>query len=142
MTTGFLTADREPALSLEIRGPDGAQSFDAVIDTGYNGALTLPPDWIDALGLPQSGEERGSLADGRVIVVPMYVGYVILDEQAYEVDVATAQTRLQEPLSSGASPSTSSSKPTGAVRLPPCRTLLRDRLSFRQAILSNALGGK
>ncbi len=92
MTTGFFTADREPALSLEIRGPDGAQSFDAVIDTGYNGALTLPPDWIDALGLTQSGEESVSLADGRVIVVPMYVGYVLLDEQAYEVDVAKAQT--------------------------------------------------
>ena len=92
MTTGFFTADREPALSLEIRGPDGAQSFDAVIDTGYNGTLTLPPDWINALGLPQSGEESVSLADGRVIVVPMYVGYVLLDDQAYEVDVAMAQT--------------------------------------------------
>ena len=90
MTTGFFTADREP--SLGIRGPDDAQSFDAVIDTGYNGALTLPPDWIDALGLPQSGEESVSLADGRVIVVPMYVGYVILDDQAYEVNVAMAQT--------------------------------------------------
>ena len=63
-----------------------------MIDTGYNGALTLPPDWIDALGLPQSGEESVSLADGRVIVVPMYVGYVLLDDQAYEVDVAMAQT--------------------------------------------------
>ena len=92
MIPGFFTADREPALSLEIRGPDGAQSFDAVIDTGYNGALTLPPDWIDALGLPQSGEERVSLADGRVIVVPMYVGSVILDHQAYEVDIAKAKT--------------------------------------------------
>ena len=29
MTTGFFTADREPALSLEIRGPDGAQSHGA-----------------------------------------------------------------------------------------------------------------
>jgi hypothetical protein len=44
------------------------------------------------LGLPQSGEESVSLADGRVIVVPLYVGYVILDDQAYEVDIAKAQT--------------------------------------------------
>ena len=91
MTTGFFTADREPALPLEIRGPDGAQSFDAVIDTRYR-ALTLPPDWIDALGLPRSGEQNVSPADGRVIVVPMYVGYVTLDDQAYEVNVAMAQT--------------------------------------------------
>lgn len=92
MMSGFFTRDGEPALSLEIRGPDGAQSFDAVIDTGYNGALTLPPDWIVQLGLPKSGEESVSLADGRVIVVPMYVGYVILDDQAYEIDVAIAKT--------------------------------------------------
>ena len=68
MTTGFFTADREPALSLEIRGPDGELSFDAVIDTGFNGALTLPQEWIDALGLPRSGEQNVSLADGRVTV--------------------------------------------------------------------------
>lgn len=92
MMSGFFIRDREPALSLEVRGPDGAQSFDAVIDTGYNGTLTLPPDWIDELGLPKSGEESVSLADGRVIVVPMHVGYVILDDQAYEIDVAPAQT--------------------------------------------------
>jgi len=92
MTTGFFTPDQEPALSLEIRGPEGGRSFDAVIDTGFNGALTLPPGWIDALGLPQSGEQRVSLADGRVIVVPMHVGYVILDDQDLEIDVAKAQT--------------------------------------------------
>ena len=92
MISGFFTPDQEPALSLEIRGPDGERSFDAVIDTGFNGALTLPPAWIDALGLPQSGEERVSLADGRVIVVPLHVGYVILDDQAHEVDVAKART--------------------------------------------------
>lgn len=92
MKSGFFTTDREPALTLEIRGPDGERLFDAIVDTGFNGALTLPSDWIDALGLPQSGEERVSLADGRVIIVPMYVGYVILDDQAHEVDVAQAQT--------------------------------------------------
>jgi clan AA aspartic protease len=92
MTSGFLNADGAPALSLEVRGPDGEKSVDPVIDTGFNGALTLPPDWIDSLGLPKSGEERANLADGRVIVVPLYVGYVILDDQAYEVDIAKAQT--------------------------------------------------
>lgn len=92
MTSGFLNSDAAPALSLEVRGPEGKKSVDAVIDTGFNGALTLPPDWIDALGLPQSGEESVSAADGRVIVVPLYVGSVLLNDQAYEVDIAKAQT--------------------------------------------------
>jgi len=68
MTTGFFTADREPSLSLEVRGPNGARSFDAVIDTGFNGGLTLPPDWIEGLGCPQVGEEPLVLADGRQTV--------------------------------------------------------------------------
>jgi predicted aspartyl protease len=92
MTSGFLNSDDAPAVSLEVRGSGGERSLEAVIDTGFNGALTLPPDWIDSLGLPQSGEESVGLADGRVIIVPMYVGYVTLDDQAYEVDIAKAQT--------------------------------------------------
>ena len=97
MTTGFFTADREPALSLEIRGPDGAQSFDAVIDTGYNGALTLPPDWINALGLPQSGEESVSLADGRVIIVPMEAeGLVFTDRDGEPIRPGRVTTRFKD----------------------------------------------
>ena len=42
MTTGFFTSANEPALPLEVRGPDGARSFDAIIDTGFNGALRFP----------------------------------------------------------------------------------------------------
>ena len=49
MTTGFFTSANEPALPLEVRGPDGARSFDAIIDTGFNGALRgylKIPDWV------------------------------------------------------------------------------------------------
>lgn len=94
MTTGFITPDHEPALSLEIRGPEGSRSFEAVIDTGFNGALTLPPAWIDTLGLPQTGEVPIVLADGRQIVSPVYTGYVLLDENAYQASVAEAPVPL------------------------------------------------
>ena len=66
MTTGFFTADGEPALALEVRGLEGSRSVEAVIDTGYNGGLTLPPDWIEAMGLREFGEENVILADGRL----------------------------------------------------------------------------
>ena len=90
MSTGFVTSDREPSLPVEIRGPDGAQSFEAIIDTGFNGALTLRPSWIDELGLPPAGKEPVTLADGREIITSLYDAYIILDDRAYQITVAEA----------------------------------------------------
>lgn len=92
MTTGFFTSANEPALPLEVQGPDGARSFDAIIDTGFNGALTLPPDWIPPLGLPQAGQEPVTLADGREVTTALYDAYLILDDEAYSITVAEAPT--------------------------------------------------
>jgi clan AA aspartic protease len=92
MTTGFFTAEREPALSLEAVGPEGSRSFDAIIDTGFTGELTLPSDWIEDLGLPYAGVEEMMLADGRFRDTAMYDGYVIIDDEAYEVVIAEGPT--------------------------------------------------
>jgi len=94
MTTGFFTADREPALPLEIRGPDGAQSFDAVIDTGYNGALTLPPDWINALGLPQWG--RASIKCGECLVHSIDLGLTQLKVEIRKCSSQATNATLHE----------------------------------------------
>ena len=94
MTTGFFTADGEPALALEVRGLGGSRSVEAVIDTGYNGGLTLPPDWIEAMGLREFGEENVVLADGSLKSIPTYLGYAILEEEAHEVVVAEAPSPL------------------------------------------------
>jgi len=91
---GFFTPDREPSLSLEIRGPEDSRAFDGVIDTGFNGGLTLPSNWIETLGLPRIGEDLIVLADGHEATTPVYVGYVILDEHAYETPVAVAPSPL------------------------------------------------
>ena len=90
MPSGFFTSDFEPAIELEVIGPDGARSFDAVIDTGFNGGITLPIDWIEDLGLSQAGDEQMVLADGSLTAAPLFDAYVILNETAYDVVVAGA----------------------------------------------------
>lgn len=90
MTTGFITPNQEPALRLEVVGPEGARLFDAIIDTGFNGGLAIPSDWIEALGLPRAGHEQMVLADGSVTGAYLYDEYVILDEEAYDVVVTEA----------------------------------------------------
>ncbi len=43
MMRGFISGDREAVLRLRVRGPGGREeTVEAVIDTGFNGYLTLP----------------------------------------------------------------------------------------------------
>lgn len=65
MITGVVTPFREARIRLIVRGPAGqTQQVEAVIDTGFDGALALPPLTIAALGLPWRRLGRALLADG------------------------------------------------------------------------------
>ena len=59
MITGTVTPDREAVLRLAIRDASGQEHEQTVIiDTGYNGWLTLPPNLVASLGL-RSGSGSG-----------------------------------------------------------------------------------
>ncbi len=49
-----------------MRGPDGIEIVSALVDTGFNGALTLPHSAVDALGLVRQSDGGATLADGSV----------------------------------------------------------------------------
>ena len=51
MITGTVNADYEAVIRLFVQGPAGpAHEVDAIIDTGFNGFLTLPPALVTTLG--------------------------------------------------------------------------------------------
>jgi predicted aspartyl protease len=53
MITGVVTAAGEPTVRVTVCGPSGQErDIEAIIDTGFDGSLALPPSVIDALGLP------------------------------------------------------------------------------------------
>jgi predicted aspartyl protease len=54
MMTGSFTSEGEPALSVQVAGPTGTLEIDAVVDTGFNGELTLPREQIEVLSLPEA----------------------------------------------------------------------------------------
>ena len=56
MLTGRVTREKEALLSIEVLGPAGKGVLvEAMIDTGYNGYLTLPPSLVAELGLVFAG---------------------------------------------------------------------------------------
>jgi predicted aspartyl protease len=58
MTIGHVGADGDALVPLPVRGPGGAeQEVEAVLDTGFNGYLALPPPVIEALRLERLGQE-------------------------------------------------------------------------------------
>jgi clan AA aspartic protease len=80
MITGIVTTAREAVISLTVRGPTGQeQEIQSVIDTGFDGSLTLPPALIAALELPWRRRGRALLADGNESVFDIYEATAMWD---------------------------------------------------------------
>ena len=88
MITGTVTPDREAVLRLAIRDAGGQEHEQTVIiDTGYNGWLTLPPNLVASLGLRWQRFGRALLADGSEIVFNIYEAIILWDGQPLTISV-------------------------------------------------------
>lgn len=90
--TGSFTSEGEPSLPIHVVGPTDTLDIDTIVDTGFNGELTLPQEQIESLGLPEAPVTEVTLADGRVREVQMYLAEVRLDGDNRQVFVAEAPT--------------------------------------------------
>jgi len=78
--TGIVNANLQPLISVPVFSKSGARhEIEAMVDTGYNGWLTLPPAFITRLALPWSRRGRATLADGSTVVFDIYEGAVLWD---------------------------------------------------------------
>ena len=86
MITGKITTNREAIIELEVIGLNQSrEKVEAVIDTGFNGYLTLPNDLINYLKLQRAGSRHVTLGDGNVVVLDMYLAMVLWHGQQREV---------------------------------------------------------
>ncbi len=80
MITGLVTTAREAVIQMSVFGSHGhQQAIDVVIDTGFDGSLTLPPAVISSLGLPWRRRGVSVLADGSETVCDVYQATVVWD---------------------------------------------------------------
>jgi clan AA aspartic protease len=93
MIAGMITPYREAEILLQVRGPSGSEeTITAVIDTGFNENLTLPPPVVARLGLAYRGPVRATLADGRVTILRNYRAVVIWNGRPRDITVLEADS--------------------------------------------------
>jgi clan AA aspartic protease len=91
--SGTVNADLEAILRLQVLGPgDRAVQIDAVIDTGFNGYLTLSTYLIETLKLPWIYRQEGELGDGSTHAFDVHVGTVLWNGTPRIVEVELADT--------------------------------------------------
>lgn len=89
--TGVITPDIEALLRVRLRGPAGLeQVVDAVLDTGFNGYLTLPDNVVSALGLGYHSQTMAMLADGSLTPLRKFEGTVEWDGVPRDIIVLEA----------------------------------------------------
>ena len=93
MITGVVNTDYEAVISLQVQGPSGQErEVHAVIDTGFNGFLTLPPVLVTALGLTRLSRGRAILANGLEDIFDIYGVTVLWDGQPRYIETDSVDT--------------------------------------------------
>ena len=86
MITGAVTDDREIMIQLEvIANGQHPVSFDSVVDTGFNGFLTLPTQALNTLGASSAGTRRAELGDGNLVEMDVYIVTVKWQDEEREI---------------------------------------------------------
>jgi clan AA aspartic protease len=93
MIGGEINSELEAMISVEVLVSDQrARRIDAVIDTGYNGYLTLPAAVVAELDLLWLDRGLGTLADDRVISFDIYVAQIMWNEKPREIPVDVTES--------------------------------------------------
>lgn len=88
MIHGVVNAELEATIRLHVTGPNGQrQEVTAIIDTGYNGTLSLPLSTVTALALPSSASRMVTLGDVSQHVFAFYTAHIDWEGQARHIRV-------------------------------------------------------
>ena len=86
MIEGVVNAAYEAVVTIPVQGPAGLSwEVEAVIDTGFNRFLTLPPALVAELDLPFVTSGKVTLADGSQASFEVYEVTVLWDGQPRDV---------------------------------------------------------
>lgn len=86
MISGVVTKEREPIMTLEVRGPNGqVLTVDFVLDTGFSGYMTLTEAEVVSLELKSAAASKYRFANSNEETLPTYTAYTTWDEQPLKI---------------------------------------------------------
>ena len=91
---GSINSNRELVMPIRVLDANQhAHRVEAVVDTGFEGYLSLSPDWISDLGLRFVQHIDMVVATGRIFQVNSYHGIVIWRGQRRPIRILEAEGR-------------------------------------------------
>jgi clan AA aspartic protease len=95
MIQGQVDTLRRAVIPLELRGPHGQTALvEAVIDTGFDGFVTVSPDQADRLQLPFLEVRSYELGDGNAVDFAIHLITVMWDSQEREVEALVTESGI------------------------------------------------
>ncbi len=93
MILGVVNPSREATIRLQVSGPGCVpQEVEAVIDTGFDGWMSLPPAVIAVLALPWRTRGRAILANGSEDEFDVHSGSVLWNGVPRRIPIEAADT--------------------------------------------------
>jgi predicted aspartyl protease len=78
-----LISEHFPYLPIHLEVRKGIHDVEALLDTGFDGDVSLPPQMI-MNGAPPDGHQQWTLADGSTVLAPYYLGTIRLGDHVTE----------------------------------------------------------
>ena len=94
MIVGTIDPNLNALVRIVVGGSDGQQQVvEAVIDTGFNGYLTLPYSEISSLGLPWKRLQSVILGDGNTQICDVHTGEITWNNEIRTIEIEAADTQ-------------------------------------------------
>ncbi|MBI2908184.1 MAG: clan AA aspartic protease [Chloroflexi bacterium] len=94
MITGQVNGFYEAVIPISLRDAGGAiRQFEAILDTGFNGTLTLPTELITTLQLPWRTRGNALLANGREEMFDIYTATIMWDGMPRSILIEAVDTQ-------------------------------------------------
>lgn len=92
MIVGVVNTNGKALIPLTVRGRGGKRrKIRAIVDTGFNGHLSLPSKMISELDLAWRQLARASLADGSKILFNLFDGAVVWNRRIRDIPIDEAE---------------------------------------------------
>ena len=91
MIRGFVNENDEPLVPITLLLKNRPRRFQAVLDTGFNGYLSVPETVVQRSGWDFVGYEEYEIATGDRVRERVYLGEVIFDRQRLTTHVVTSR---------------------------------------------------